>query len=106
MRISAAKLGKVSTLLPSAQDTAAKQLVQCSYVKSAFLVNEFGDAVTTLDPTKDVNIVGGSNSIFTAAQMQDNEFLATASVMKMVVNGHAGAGTIEMGGFDYHTGDR
>jgi hypothetical protein len=38
--------------------------------------------------------------------MQDREFLATASVMKMVVNGHAGAGTIEMGGFDYHTGDR
>jgi hypothetical protein len=105
-RISAAKLGNVSTLLPSAQDTAAKQLVQCSYVKSAFLVNEFGDAVTTLDPTQDQNIVGGSNSIFTAAQMQDREFLATASVMKMVVNGHAGAGTIEMGGFDYHTGDR
>jgi hypothetical protein len=105
-RISAAKLGNVSTLLPSAQDMAAKQLVQCSYVKSAFLVNEFGDAVSTLDPTQDQNIVGGSNSIFTAAQMQDREFLATASVMKMVVNGHAGAGTIEMGGFDYHTGDR
>ena len=26
--------------------------------------------------------------------------------MKMVINGYAGAGTIEMGGFDYHTGDR
>ncbi len=26
--------------------------------------------------------------------------------MKMVVNGYAAAGTIEMGGFDYHTGDR
>jgi hypothetical protein len=36
----------------------------------------------------------------------DSDFLATASVMKMVVNGYAGAGTIEMGGFDYHTGDR
>jgi hypothetical protein len=104
-RISAAKLGNVSTLLPSAQDTAAKQLVQCSYVKSAFLVNEFGNAVQTLDPTLDPFIVG-SNGIFTAAQLQDREFLATASVMKMVVNGHAGAGTIEMGGFDYHTGDR
>ena len=30
----------------------------------------------------------------------------TAAVMKMVVNGYAGAGTIELGGFDYHTGDR
>ena len=26
--------------------------------------------------------------------------------MKLVVNGYAGAGTITMGGFDYHTGDR
>ncbi|MDH5369795.1 MAG: general secretion pathway protein GspF, partial [Gammaproteobacteria bacterium] len=30
----------------------------------------------------------------------------TASVMKMVVNGYAGAGTITMGGYDYHTGNR
>jgi len=26
--------------------------------------------------------------------------------MKLVVNGYAGAGTVSMGGFDYHTGDR
>ena len=26
--------------------------------------------------------------------------------MKMVINGFAGAGTITMGGYDYHTGDR
>jgi len=26
--------------------------------------------------------------------------------MKMVLDGHAGAGSITMGGFDYHTGDR
>ena len=29
-----------------------------------------------------------------------------ASVMKLVINGYAGAGTITMGGYDYHTGDR
>ncbi|VAX02810.1 FIG00785185: hypothetical protein, partial [hydrothermal vent metagenome] len=29
-----------------------------------------------------------------------------ASVMKMVIDGYAGDGTITMGGFDYHTGDR
>ncbi|MCF6364124.1 MAG: general secretion pathway protein GspF, partial [Gammaproteobacteria bacterium] len=34
------------------------------------------------------------------------EFQKTASVMKMVIDGHAGAGTIQMGGYDYHTGDR
>ena len=26
--------------------------------------------------------------------------------MKLVIDGNAAAGTIEMGGFDYHTGDR
>ncbi len=30
----------------------------------------------------------------------------TAAVMKMVVNGFAGAGTIALGGFDYHDGTR
>ncbi|MEW8051381.1 MAG: hypothetical protein AB2809_13495, partial [Candidatus Thiodiazotropha sp.] len=30
----------------------------------------------------------------------------TASVMKLVINGYAGAGTITMGGYDYHTGNR
>jgi len=38
--------------------------------------------------------------------MNDREFSKTASVMKMVVDGYAGAGTITMGGYDYHTGDR
>ena len=36
----------------------------------------------------------------------DGEFQKTASVMKLVVEGYAGAGTISMGGYDYHTGDR
>ena len=27
-------------------------------------------------------------------------------MMKLVINGDAAAGTIQMGGFDYHTGDR
>lgn len=104
-RISAAKLGAVSTGLPTTQDTALKQLVQCSYVDSAYLVDKYGNAVSTLDPTQDTNITG-TGGIFTAADLQNNDFLATASVMKMVVNGYAGAGTIQMGGFDYHTGDR
>ena len=30
----------------------------------------------------------------------------TASVMKLVINGYAGAGTIALGGFDYHDGTR
>ena len=37
---------------------------------------------------------------------RDGEFRKTASVMKMVIDGYAGAGTITMGGYDYHTGNR
>ena len=34
----------------------------------------------------------------------DSEFRKTASVMKLVLNGFAGAGCITMGGYDYHGG--
>jgi hypothetical protein len=52
-------------------------------------------------------LIVGSTGIFTQAEYDgDAEIRKTAAVMKMVVNGYAGAGTIEMGGFDYHTGDR
>jgi hypothetical protein len=103
-RISAAKLGQVSTNIPS-QDTAIKNLVQCSYVDAAYLVDKYGNALTALDPTQDPNITG-SGGIFSATDLQNNEFLQTASVMKMVINGYAGAGTIQMGGYDYHDGTR
>src|SRR6204780_21691 len=94
-RISAAKLGQVSTNIPS-QDTAIKNLVQCSYVDAAYLVDRYGNALSALDPTQDANI----KSIFSTTDLQDSDFLATASVMKMVINGYAGPGTIEMGGFN------
>jgi hypothetical protein len=100
-RISAAKLGQVSTNIPT-QDVAIKNLVQCSYVDAAYLVDRYGNALSALDPTQDSNI----KSIFSPTDLQDSDFLATASVMKMVINGYAGAGTIEMGGFDYHDSTR
>jgi hypothetical protein len=103
-RISAAKLGQVSTNIPS-QNVAIKNLVQCSYVDSAYLVDRYGNALAALDPTLDPHITG-SGGIFSTADLQDNDFLATASVMKMVINGYAGAGTIELGGYDYHDGTR
>src|SRR5262249_30588374 len=44
--------------------------------------------------------------IFTATDFQDNDIAATATVMKLVLNGFAGAGTITLGGYDYHDGTR
>jgi len=72
-------------------------------VKTADTVNNFSDK-DVLNPLKDADIVaipGFGNNL-----TNDSEFQKTASVMKLVVPGHAGAGTISMGGFDYHTGDR
>ncbi len=98
-RISAMKTGKVTT------DEIIKDLMQCGYVKSADLVDRYGDPAA-LNPSLDTNIVG-AQSIFTQADYDaDREFRKTASVMKLVMNGYAGAGTITIGGYDYHTGDR
>jgi hypothetical protein len=106
VRISNMKLGQVSPATGNAaQDTAISNILQCSYVDAAYLVDKYGNAQQALDPLQDP-FINGPGAIFTSAQLQDSDFLATASVMKMVINGYAGAATIEMGGFDYHTGDR
>lgn len=99
-RLSDHKLAQVRTGV--ADDAAIKQLVRCGYLKTADLVDRFGNPAD-LNPALDPDIVG---PIFTAAEMNDGEFRKTASVMKMVIEGYAGAGTISMGGFDYHTGER
>ncbi|MGK0370523.1 MAG: hypothetical protein ACJAW1_000764 [Glaciecola sp.] len=102
-RISDMKLGKVDTGIT--RDEVVKDLVRCGYVKSADIADRFGDP-TTLDPALDPEIVGEAG-IFTQEEFSGNrEFQKTASVMKLVVNGFAGAGTITMGGYDYHTGNR
>ncbi|HEY5645193.1 MAG TPA: hypothetical protein VIS76_04600 [Pseudomonadales bacterium] len=86
-----------------------KDLVRCGYVKTAQLAENYGNP-NQIDPAADVDIVG-AGAIFSAAEFLSNdtngrEFRKTASVMKMVINGFAGAGTIEMGGYDYHGGRR
>lgn len=107
-RLSAMKMGVMDTKLTTGTaDADIQKLVRCGYVKSADLVARFGDP-SALDPEKDSDILGTSG-IFSQTEWDGNdrgEFRKTASVMKMVIEGYAGAGTIQMGGFDYHTGDR
>jgi hypothetical protein len=102
-RISDMKLNRVDTKI--SVDENLKELVRCGYVKSADIADRFGDP-SSLNPELDPNIVGDAG-IFTQAEFDgDREFQKTASVMKLVMNGFAGAGTIAMGGYDYHTGNR
>ena len=105
-RISERKMGSVNTQITS--DAVIKEMINCGYLKAADIADRF--AGVPIDPGLDPEIVGPTG-IFTAEEFNGNdrdarEFQKTASVMKLVMNGFAGAGTIEMGGYDYHGGAR
>jgi hypothetical protein len=85
-----------------------REKAECQILKSADSMDRFG--ATSSNPIKDTMI----QSIFTGfpnGVNNNGEFLKTASIMKLVLglagtDHYAAAGTITMGGFDYHTGDR
>jgi len=110
-RISDAKTGTSSayptaTVQAYADPTAqanAMAIQACAYTKAAYLLNQYPDA-SAVNPDADPSINGG---IFTTAEYQSNgNFQKTAAVMKLVIDGDAAAGTIELGGYDYHSGNR
>ncbi len=107
-RISDRKMDAVENGQSITSDAVVKDLVRCGYLKAADIADRFGG--TPLNPAEDPMIVGPSG-IFSDAEFNDNgadgrEFRKTASIMKLVINGFAGAACIEMGGYDYHGGRR
>ena len=107
-RLSHAKADMAQTRLTPAAEAELRRLVRCGYVKSTYLADNFRSPAA-LNPDRDPHIVaqatqpGGVTPIFTTAEYNaDNEFRKTAAIMKMVINGYAGAGTVTMGGYDYH----
>jgi hypothetical protein len=110
-RISESKSGMVQTEIT--RDAVIKEMVNCGYLKAADIADRFGGV--PIDPGLDPVIVDQpglpGTGIFTQAEWNAGdrdarEFQKTASVMKLVMSGYAGAGTIEMGGYDYHGGAR
>ena len=93
--ISALKLGQIDEL------QATRDLLQCGYDKSALTFNSLVSP-QDLDPEADANL----QTIFPNGQLGDSDFRKAAAAMKVVVNGYAGAGTIEYGGRDYHQDPR
>jgi len=86
-------------------DAALREQFRCAYAKTGFTADQFGSP-SSLDPTQDANLVAAAG-VFTLAEINaDSDLKKTASVAKLVVNGYAGAGTITLGGFDYHSGNR
>ncbi len=107
-RLSDSKMATVNTQITS--DAVIKEMVRCGYLKAADIADRFGGQ--PIDPALDPEIVAPDGSgIFTTDEFTANdrsarEFQKTAAVMKLVINGFAGAGCIEMGGYDYHGGRR
>jgi hypothetical protein len=110
-RLTDNKMNQVNTQVT--RDSIIKEMVRCGYLKSADIAERFGDLI--IDPSQDPLIVdqtdGSGTGIFTRDEFfnsgrDSSEFQKTASIMKLVINGFAGAGTIEMGGYDYHGGAR
>jgi hypothetical protein len=107
-RISDAKYSQVTAYTDVTLNAAAlgpQGIQACGYTKAAYIVDKY-NSPSAVNPDVDPNIVGPSG-IFTTAEYQANsDFQTTAAVMKLVIDGNAAAGTIEMGGFDYHSGNR
>jgi hypothetical protein len=112
-RISDAKYAQVTAYANSDPNGAALNaaalgpngIQACGYTKAAYTVDTY-NSPGSVDASQDSRVVG-SSGIFSSAEFQSNsDYQKTASIMKLVIDGNAAAGTIEMGGFDYHTGDR
>ncbi len=112
-RISDKKMAQVTTGLnfpdpdqaPITRDEVVEDLIKCGYLKSADTADRFGNPAT-LNPNLDPDIVGVSGIFTDAEYSADNEFQKTAAIMKLAINGFAGAGCVTMGGYDYHTSRR
>ena len=95
---------KVDSFLQTAYDRGFTDSTLCAYARSTFFADQFSDA-SSLNP-ESPDIVGPAGIWSAEDFASNNEYRKTASIMKMVVGRNAGAGTITMGGYDYHTGDR
>jgi hypothetical protein len=115
-RISDAKYAQVTAYSSSANlnatalggmvnGVATPGIQACSYTKAAYIVDKYSSP-SAVNPDVDPNIVGPSGIFNTAEYQANSDYQKTAAVMKLVIDGNAAAGTIEMDGFDYHVGDR
>ena len=105
-RISRSKMDDPQVQTGVTQDAMIKDLVKCGYLKAADVADRFGGV--NLDPGTDADIVGPifSDAEWNGGGADGSEFRKTASIMKLVIEGYAGAGCVTMGGYDYHGGMR
>jgi hypothetical protein len=92
---------RVKALSRRQMPDAVKDLVLCNLDKTQALLQNFSanDLSVTIDPI--INAANGG--VFNLA---DGNQARAASITKMVLDGLSATGTITLGGYDYHTGDR
>ncbi len=93
--LTALKLGQIT------EGQATEELVQCGFDKTTATFNTPISA-SDLDPEADADL----QAIFPNGELTNSDFVKAAAVMKVVLNGFGGAGTIEYGGRDYHQDPR
>ncbi len=75
-----------------------KDLVSCGYIQSQDVLNKYSAAA--IDPTLDTAVTQTFNNL------NDGNQRKVATMAKLILDGHIGVATVELGGFDYHTNDR
>jgi hypothetical protein len=90
---------KIANLSRRSLPDQIKTLVQCGFQQTSDQVKNF--VPDLLDPTKDAMVTAVFPNI-----ANDGNQRKTATIAKMVLDGFVGAATIELGGYDYHTGNR
>lgn len=74
-----------------------KTLVQCGYIQSRDMLNQY--STDNIDPSRDQDVT-------TIFNLNNADQRRTASIAKLVLDGYAGVGTVTKGGYDYHNGTR
>lgn len=90
-------------------DSQVKELVACGYIKATDNLTRF--TPNAVDPTQDPlvtqvlanNFAPAVNRNFTRVTTNDQK---VATIAKLVLDGYAGVGTVEAGGYDYHNQGR
>ena len=77
------------------------EVVKCGFMKSTVEERVFNPNIGDLNPQNDTDV----RAVYTNID-NSNEEKRQASLVKLVLDGYVGTGTIEMGGYDYHNNDR
>ncbi len=105
--ISKLSSSQVRKLSSDAQGTETKNLLECANIKNEQVKSLIDSGAIVVDPRRDSNSAA-LNALWGIANntVSNNTNLVFASMTYNVLQGNAGAGSLEMGGYDYHDNTR